>query len=810
MRKLFSIFAVLALVATVSYAQQPVSSESDIIDGDGIELTDDLSSDETFGDSDITETTETSTEEDTPSVWQARPRRIPTPAPQPEPIIEPEPVIEEPAAEEVVTETEPIMVPEPELEAEEVTVVEPEKVVEDVVEVASEEEEEEEVVEEIVEGVVNEAVPVKEPEMVEEAVEEVKEPTVPLAEELTIDKMKGFHPFKKNKCLSDKEAHFSIAFEGGIAMLDGDFIQPNVTIMPWTRVLQQGGVSLTYDFTPVWSLSAAYNFAFYGVKKQEQDDQPQAWLVNGRMHTSELMVNFDVVDAWVPHRQSNICSFYLMGGVGFGIYNSVYDDGMNITTPRKDGRHAITGLFSLGAALEFNLGRLTSLGVKGLYHFYMTDNLDTRIEGPNNDCMEYASAYLRFKVGGVKRNHQRNFSSAAFLENELNEKNPARVQKQKAEKAAEKARIHQLVTLALDSTLKDSTFVLRADPLLMTDSTYLAAIAAQTDKTYTATHHGNVQETRQVAYAEEDGIDIESLDKRSAKDQHEVVVVSDEQIAKVVRENMEVIRLKTQAQNYFVYFKNNSTHLTDQGLQAIQQAADLASNTPELCYALIGYCDNTGTERTNKRLAQRRADRVMKELIEVYHIAPDRLFSLGKGRLDNVSTSYGPNRRVELILCTKAELAALRKASETPEDIMILTTPTEEESVSDASVSEEEREVEETIMEETIVEEATTVEEPQPISSALAADVLAEREVLITVTSTSITSFARLARKYYKNVSCWPYVFAANRDIVINGSPDLLPRGVQVSVPQLTQEEINAATPETEAEMAAIVSQAIK
>ncbi len=808
MRKLFSIFAMLALAATVSYAQSPnVPNSTNIEDGEDIEITDiDLSSDSEILDDDFIDSTDdinTSSELDD---FKAEPIIEPEPVVIPEPVVEAKPTEEEtPAVQETpivestpVAEPELVVIPEPE------PVVEPEPVIEAVPA--------EETIEEIIEEAPQteeEVLPVEsaaaETYAPIEYIEEKPIQEAPVQEDLATGKMKGIHPFKKNKCLNDKDAHFSIALEGGIALLDGDFMQPNVTILPWTRVQPQAGISLTYDFTPVWSLSAVYNYAMYGVKKLGENRHE--WVLNGRMHTAQLMVNFDVIDAWIPKRTTNIFSLYLIGGVGFGIYNSTYQENNIFSHPREDGRDAITGLFSIGAAAEFNLGRLTSLGVKGLYHFYTTDNLDTRIEGPNNDCMEYASAYLRFKVGGVKRNHQRNFSSEAFLQQELDTKNPARVQKQREAKAAEDARIDKLIADALNTALKDSTVALRDS--LLADSAFVARYiqSIQAKHPYTRNNPDATQD-----------IDIEALyhdgehgtnrggkygSNRKASTGHgEVMVISDEQVAKAIRENMEIIRLKTSAQNYFVYFKNNSNRLTEEGLQVVQQAADFAKNNPEICYALVGYCDNTGTERINKRLAQRRADRVMKELTEVYDIDEERLFSLGKGRLDNVNSSYAPNRRVELIICSKSELEDLRKASETPEDIVILTIPeTEEISV-------------ETPAEEVIEEEVEVVTEApthQSVPSGeLAELVLAERETLITVTSTSITTFARLARKYYKNVSCWPFIYAANRHIIVKGSPDLIPIGVQVAVPQLTQAEIDIATPETEAEMAAIVSQTIK
>ena len=50
-------------------------------------------------------------------------------------------------------------------------------------------------------------------------------------------------------------------------------------------------------------------------------------------------------------------------------------------------------------------------------------------------------------------------------------------------------------------------------------------------------------------------------------------------------------------------------------------------------------------------------------------------------------------------------------------------------------------------------------------------------------------SLAKLARKYYDNSTCWIYIYCANTDQL--ASPNDLKEGMQILVPELTEEELN-------------------
>ncbi len=237
------------------------------------------------------------------------------------------------------------------------------------------------------------------------------------------EKKQGIHPYKEVSPLADETAHWSITAGGAILMLDGDFVQPNITIIPKTRVRPSGTFELTYDFNPLWGISGLYSYGPYGIRYDatKQGGGEDDWLLKGHMHSMELLIHFDLIDAWFPQRKNTIFSLYFMAGLGLGVYNSDYlgpkDDYSSYpyTTPRADGRYDMAGIVSAGLAAEFNITRSLGLGVKGLYRMFTTDRLDTKTQGVSNDCMEYASLYLRWKIEASKKNHVRNYASDDVL-----------------------------------------------------------------------------------------------------------------------------------------------------------------------------------------------------------------------------------------------------------------------------------------------------------------------------------------------------------------------------------------------------------
>lgn len=466
----------------------------------------------------------------------------------------------------------------------------------------------------------------------------------------------GVHPWKNTAPLAEDFAHWSLTLEGGLSLIDGDFHQPNITIIPITRVRPTGAVSLIYDFTTQWSLRGRYAYGNYGVEGTEKGTGEKTNVLFGHMHTLELLAGYNLANAFFPNRKTNVFNVSLLAGLGMGFYDSKFQhDGVE-SHPRADGKYDMTGVITLGLEMDWNVSRCIGIGLNGFYHIYTTDLIDGHAAGQQTDCMEYANLFIRFKLQGKSKNHLHNFANEGAF-----------ALRQKPE--------------------KDTLVIIEKDTVVLTSDTV-------------------IMQTVQTAPA----VEVKPLEQR-----------------------------------FYCYFDNDKFDLTDASLRTLQQVSVLLAEDSTLCLSITGYTDNTASERYNKTLAQRRADRVSKELKSVYGIDASRIAALGAGMLTNVKGAYSANRRVEIRLIDREQVQKLQQQVQENQAV-------------------------------------AQVQEP--------ADKQEQDPVLATVqTVKDRTTLARLARKYYRNPFCWVYIYEANQDVLHN--PDFIPEGLTLRIPRLTEEQMD-------------------
>ncbi len=508
---------------------------------------------------------------------------------------------------------------------------------------------------------------------------------------------KGIHPYK-DEGMAEKNANWSIMVEGGMAFIDGDF-QQNNDFIPYTAIRPSGGIFLEYSFSPMWGLAVGYNYANFGCRPRNNVVLPDGenYLLFGHMHSAELNLTFNFINAWFPNRSKDIFNLYFLAGAGVGFYKSYYFNAAegyaaqyshldkdysqtgDFDTDKSHNKYNATGLIDLGLAAEFNVTRGFAIGLKGVYKVTMTDKIDTRIKGSNNDNVEYAALTLRWKIAATKKNHVRNYASDNAIG--VRQAKNASVQKD---------------TIVINNV--DTIYSSRIDTLVLVSKEI---------------------NTIQVA-------------KQNIPDQR-----------------------------YYVYFDVDKYNLNDQTLIGIQQFAQRLLDDTTLCVEVSGYCDHTGTEAYNEKLAQQRAEAVTNELISVYGIASDRLLPVGKGKLGNVKKAYGPNRRVEMRFVSKEDLEKER------EELKKKNTT----SASNAATP-------------------TASNAKDGINTNVNTDMFgADSPWIDIVTTRRGMSLAKLARKYYNGkTDCWVYIYEANQGLITN--PDKLNEGLNLMIPRLTEEQV--------------------
>ena len=118
---------------------------------------------------------------------------------------------------------------------------------------------------------------------------------------------------------------------------------------------------------------------------------------------------------------------------------------------------------------------------------------------------------------------------------------------------------------------------------------------------------------------------------------------------------------------YQIRFRHDSVRVTQEGEQALTQAAELLRRSPEIRLLLIeGHADLTGTLTYNQRLSETRAAKTRSSLIAL-GVAPERLIAYGFGETRAASgqvttAEREPDRRV-ILRIIQADRDALGRAS---------------------------------------------------------------------------------------------------------------------------------------------------
>jgi outer membrane protein OmpA-like peptidoglycan-associated protein len=95
-----------------------------------------------------------------------------------------------------------------------------------------------------------------------------------------------------------------------------------------------------------------------------------------------------------------------------------------------------------------------------------------------------------------------------------------------------------------------------------------------------------------------------------------------------------------------IFATNSVTISSDQEARLVTVARMMKSN-PTLRLQVVGHADKTGSERVNLRIAERRAQSVIKVLSTTYGISSARFEMVSMGEGDPISTKNQHNRRVE-------------------------------------------------------------------------------------------------------------------------------------------------------------------
>ena len=466
------------------------------------------------------------------------------------------------------------------------------------------------------------------------------------------------------------------------------------------------GLDIEYSFNPVWGLGLNYTFSRYGVTGKKGYDNADM-LLEGYMHRAGFYVSMDFVNLFYPRAKKKIFSVNALLGGGYAWYKS--------TTMFHDD--------------------------------YYVDDLGN-IHNPTHKRGHTAS--YENADGEVAPDYMTDYSGELYLQAGLSvEWNLNR-------------------TLALGFRATYSYFV--NDKIDGRGYNYNANGVASKN------NDGIVDVSmymrfKLVAVSKTHVRNISSLEtwKKPVEIQpcHDTVIIKHDSI--IVRETYSHTETQKELENiYYVYFANNKATIDDKGLITIQQVADRLEEDTTLYAVVTGFCDNTGSNKLNFALGDKRAANVIDELLEEHGIASERMYAQGLGKLvgRRSQAAYGPNRRAAIRLVDKDAFERMK-----------------------ANLEEKRAEKE---------NEAALEPEPQyppvktvPLTESARKEKVNKYTVRANtqVVTEKSTTLSKLARQYYNNTYCWVYIYAANKDKIAN--PNALTPGITLTIPELTQEEMN-------------------
>ncbi len=533
--------------------------------------------------------------------------------------------------------------------------------------------------------------------------------------------IKGAHPYKveENKEVAQEYAHWSLIPHAGFNAFDGDFTSE----MKHNVAVPAAGVALEYNFTPVWSVGIQYMYDMYTITGNP--DQVDAagnklnadTLLHGHMHKAGGYLGMDFVNLIFPRAQKKIVSIipYVGGGAAWYRRARYY----------KDDKY-----YDAEKGKTFN-----------------------PTHGRGN-----TANYVN-KDGDFAADYDENYNVIGYLQAGVN------------------------VEFNLNRTL---ALGVRADYTYFTrDYVDGRGYHKQSVSSYASKNNDGIFDVTLNLRIKFEAVkkthvrNISSFEtwenKQDFQPCHDTIIIRHDSI--IVRETLEQFE-KDLESVYYVYFANNKANLDNKALITIQQVADRLEEDSTLYAVVTGYCDNTGSDKLNFALGDKRAYNVVDELQAEHGIDSTRMHARGLGKIigRRSQASYGPNRRASIRLVDKETFERMKLNLDALH----------------------------AIQEEELTIEPEPEPEPKPVAKPAAApvktvpltesarkekvNIYTQRESETVVTEPT-TTLSKLARQYYDNTYCWVYIYIANKDKINN--PNKLTPGIELTIPELTEKEMD-------------------
>ena len=209
-------------------------------------------------------------------------------------------------------------------------------------------------------------------------------------------------------------SHWSFGIKGGTNYFR---VAPGVTSRSDEFHLIVGG-TLEYTINPLIGIGVEYMYNPYG--HNYQLNATQTGKLEGRTHDAVLYASVNLANLLIPYRTAFWSKMNIYGdaGVGVGFYQFKLSNAAgNLIVDSRDSGDGVpeTPMAKLGLNLEYNLGKVVSVGGEVQYRYYDRANLGGYSMSKGNSDALTATIGLRFKLGGTgSKQHARNISMCEY------------------------------------------------------------------------------------------------------------------------------------------------------------------------------------------------------------------------------------------------------------------------------------------------------------------------------------------------------------------------------------------------------------
>lgn len=414
----------------------------------------------------------------------------------------------------------------------------------------------------------------------------------------------------ENTETKQKFAHWSVAVNGGMSIIDADLSGAN-KILPNSKINFAFNAQLEYMITPMWGLYLQYSYLPYsGIRQNVEKFQ-------GLTHDVTLNGTFNILNLFRSNRSlATKWGFNVNVGAGIGFYNTNLYGYQNEEYTNELTENAInsrTFVLPVGLSLEYAPIECLGIFLQAEYRMYQADDLDCRVQGRNNDYMGYAGIGLRYKIGAGKK--RSSVKTVSIMEHNPDATDRA-VRAQRQEVADVSAKIDNMTDMMNNSIIPKFEAIAKAYEEDNTDSD-LDGVPDSRDR------HPNTPAGSFVNYYGEP--------------------LTEAEINKI-------LGTSSSKPESTIYYELNSFNITKDSELAIAQVASKLYNNPNYKAEVVGYCDNSGSEEFNQKLSLKRAETIKNILVKQYGIDANRISIVGKGKTQGPKDKFIVNRRCDIFI----------------------------------------------------------------------------------------------------------------------------------------------------------------